>query len=83
MESSGWSRPHGSLARRSGSGAGDAPLEVVLHLVLDPEGRPKGTVSTEVGTGAAPTEFSGWLALMAELSRLVAGQKASGGPEDD
>lgn len=51
-------------------GGGDGRLQVVVVLGADSDGRPVGSVQPEGGT---PLGFTGWLALMAELSRLMPG----------
>jgi hypothetical protein len=50
------------------SDARPGQLEVVIRIGLDPDGRPVGWASTGSGSGVS---FEGWLALMAELSRLL------------
>lgn len=47
----------------------DCPAQVCVKLGLDSGGRPVGSVSLGDGPG---TTFVGWLALMAECSRLLA-----------
>ena len=47
----------------------------MIHLALDAEGRPCG--SLRCGDDAEPAGFAGWLDLMAEISAVV----GSGGPQ--
>lgn len=48
----------------------------MLHLGTDSEGRPVGSVEPDEGQAAS---FVGWLALMAELARLLS-DSTGGGP---
>ncbi len=54
--------------------AQNEPGGLTVHLHFDTGGRPVGTVRCEEGDESG---FVGWLALMAECSRLLAGQPES------
>lgn len=58
--------------------SGRQVIRATIDLTLDAERRPTGLVHTG---GSTPTEFTGWVSLMSELTRLLAA--AGDGPRPD
>jgi hypothetical protein len=59
----------GSTGDAPGARHGARPVDLQLSLAVDADGRPAGTVGGPAGE--RPRPFSGWLELMAEISRRV------------